>query len=79
VDGQEGDVLIATSIDGGEAEQTKFLIPFEDIRPGRLEPPSPGIVGHPSAQDLLWDYFFELIEHQIAIIVNLADQYVIGR
>lgn len=24
VDGQEGDVLIATSIDGGVAEQTKF-------------------------------------------------------
>ena len=36
VDGQDGDVLVATSIDGGEAEQTRFYVPFEDIRPGRL-------------------------------------------
>jgi len=53
VDGQEGHVLIATSIDGGEAEQSKFYISFEDIRPDRLEPPSPDIVGRPSAQDVL--------------------------
>lgn len=49
----EGDVLVATSIDGGEVEQTKFCVPFGDIQPGRLEPPSPNIIDHPSAQDLL--------------------------
>ncbi len=43
VDGQEGDVLIATSIDGGEAERTRFYVPCEDIRPSRLESPSPFI------------------------------------
>ena len=53
VDAQLGDVLVATSIDGGETQQQRFYIPFEDIRPGRLEPPSPEIVGHPAAQDLL--------------------------
>lgn len=53
MDAQEEDVLIATSIDGGEAEQTKFYVLFEDIQPGRLEPPSPDIVSRPSAQDLL--------------------------
>ena len=41
VDAQEGDVLIATAIDTGEPEQFKFYIPFDEIRPGRLEPPSP--------------------------------------
>lgn len=53
VDGQEDDVLIATAIDTGEPEQLKFYIPFEDIRPGRLEPASPDIAGHAAAQDLL--------------------------
>jgi len=40
VDGHEEDVLITTAIDTGEPEQLKFYIPFEDIRPGRLDPPS---------------------------------------
>ena len=53
VDVQLGHVLVAPSIDGGETQQQQFYIPFEDIRPGRLEPPSPEIVGHPAAQDLL--------------------------
>ena len=53
VDGQERDVLVTTSIDGGETEQQKFYLPFEDVRPGRLEWPSPNIVGHPSSRDLL--------------------------
>ena len=39
-DAQEGDVLVATPIEGGDTEQQKFYIPLEDIRPGRLEPPS---------------------------------------
>jgi hypothetical protein len=39
VDAQEKDVLVATAIDTGEPEQLKFYIPFEEIRPGRLEPP----------------------------------------
>ena len=51
VDAQMDDVLVATSIDGGETQQQRFYIPFEDIRPGRLAPPSPEIVGHPAAQD----------------------------
>ncbi len=46
VDAQEGNILIATPIDGGEAEQTKFYVPFEEIQPGQLEPPSSDIVGH---------------------------------
>jgi hypothetical protein len=45
VDGQDGDVLAATSIDGGEAEQVRFYVPFEDVRPGRLRPPSADVVG----------------------------------
>jgi hypothetical protein len=53
VDAQAGDVLIATPIDGGSPEPQQFYIPLENIRPGRLEPPSPQIVGHPSSQDLL--------------------------
>jgi hypothetical protein len=71
VDGQEGDVLIATSIDGGEAEQAKFYVPFEDIRPGRLEPPSPDIVGHPGAQDLLLRAYRLSLLHGTAPLISL--------
>ncbi len=51
VDAQLGDVLVATSIDGGETQQQQFYIPLEDIRPSRLEQPSREIVGHALAQD----------------------------
>ena len=34
------------------AERIKSYVPFQDIRPARLEPPSPDIVAHPSAQVL---------------------------
>ena len=77
VDGQEGDVLIATSIDGGEAEQHKFYVPFEDIHPGRLEPPSPDIVGHPSAQDLLLRAYRLSLLHGTAPLISLQRSRVI--
>jgi hypothetical protein len=79
VDGQEGDVLIATSIDGGEAEQTKFYAPFEDIRPGRLEPPSADIVGHPSAQDLLLRAYRLSLLHGTAPLLSLQRSRVIPK
>lgn len=62
VDDQRGDVSVATSLDGGETEQQRFYIPFEGIRPGRLEPPSAEVVGHPAAQDpLLRPYRLSLL------------------
>jgi hypothetical protein len=48
VGAHQGDVFVATSIDGSQAEQVKFYVPFEDIRPGRLEPPAPALAS-PSA------------------------------
>ncbi len=79
VDAQEGDVLIATSIDGGEAEQTRFYVPFEDIRPGRLEPPSPDIVGHPGAQDLLLRAYRLSLLHGTAPLISLQRSRVIPK
>jgi len=79
VDAQEGDVLIATSIDGGEAEQAKFYVPFEDIRPGRLEPPSPEIVGHPSAQNLLLRAYRLSLLHGTAPLISLQRSRVIPK
>ena len=79
VDAQEGDVLIATSIDGGEAERSKFYVPFEDIRPGRLEPPSPDIVGHPSAQDLLLRAYRLSLLHGSAPLISLQCSRVIPK
>jgi len=79
VDGQGEDVLIATPIDGGEAEQTKFYVPFEDIQPGRLEPPSPYIVGHPSAQDLLLRAYRLSLLHGTAPLISLQRSRVIPK
>jgi superfamily II DNA or RNA helicase len=79
VDAQEGYVLVATSIDGGETEQTKFYISFENIQPGRLEPPSPDIVGHPSAQDLLLRAYRLSLLHGTAPLISLQRSRVIPK
>ena len=79
VDGQQGDVLTATSIDGGEAEQVKFYLPFEDVRPGRLDPPSPDIVGHPAAQDLLLRAYRLSLLHGTAPLLSLQRSRVIPK
>jgi superfamily II DNA or RNA helicase len=79
VDAQEGDVLIATLIDGGEAKRSKFYVPFEDIRLGRLEPPSPDIVGHPGAQDLLLRAYRLSLLHGSAPLISLQRSRVIPK
>jgi superfamily II DNA or RNA helicase len=79
VDGQEEDVLFATAIDTGEPEQLKFYIPFEDIRPGRLAPPSPEIVGHPAAQDLLLRAYRLSLLHGTAPLLSLQRSRVIPK
>jgi hypothetical protein len=79
VDGQEEDVLISTAIDTGEPEQFKFYIPFEDIQPGRLEPPSPDIVGHPAAQDLLLRAYRLSLLHGTAPLLSLQRSRVIPK
>jgi superfamily II DNA or RNA helicase len=79
VDAQEKDVLVATAIDTGEPEQLKFYIPFEEIRPGRLEPPSPDIVGHPAAQDLLLRAYRLSLLHGTAPLLSLQRSRVIPK
>ena len=79
VDGQEEDVLIATAIDTGEPEQLKFYIPFENVRPGRLEPPSPDVVGHPAAQDLLLRAYRLSLLHGTAPLLSLQRSRVIPK
>jgi hypothetical protein len=71
VDAQAGEVLVATPIDGGETEPQQFYIPLEHIRPGRLEPPSPEIVGHPSSQDLLLRAYRLSLLHGTAPMLSL--------
>jgi hypothetical protein len=79
VDAQQGDVLVATAIDGGEAEQVKFYVPFEDTPPGRLEPPSSDIVGHTSAQDLLLRAYRLSLLHGTAPLISLQRSRVIPK
>jgi hypothetical protein len=79
VDGQDEDVLIATALDSGEPEQLRFYIPFEDTRPGRLEPPSRDIVGRPAAQDLLLRAYRLRLLHGTAPLLSLQRSRVIPK
>ena len=79
VDAQDGNILIATSIDGGEAEPTRFYVPLEDIQPGRLEPPSPEVVGHIQAQDLLLRAYRLSLLHGTAPLISLQRSRVIPK
>jgi superfamily II DNA or RNA helicase len=79
VDAQVGNVLVATSIDGGETEQQQFYIPFENIRPGRLEPPSSAIIGYPSSQDLLLRAYRLSLLHGTAPLISLQRSRVIPK
>jgi len=79
VDAQAGDVLVATSIDGGQAEQQRFYIPFEDIQPGRMAFPETGIVGHPASQDLLLRAYRLSLLHGTAPLLSLQRSRVIPK
>lgn len=79
VDAQMEEVLLATSIDGGEPEQRRFYMPLEDICPGRLEPPTPTILGHPASQDLLLRAYRLSLLHGTAPLLSLQRSRVIPK
>ncbi len=74
-----GNVPIATPIDGGTPEQTKFYVPFEHIEPDRLEPPAPDVVGHIQAQDLLLRAYRLSMLHGTAPLLSLQRSRVIPK
>ncbi len=78
VDRQEEDVLLATTIDGGESEQRRFYLgadpegaPFERIEPARLDPPDAQRVGHPATHDLLLRAYRLSLLHGSAPLLSL--------
>ena len=77
VDDLQGDVLVATSIDGTPVERRKFYLPFEKIRPGRIEHPSSEIVGNYSAQDLLLRAYRLSMIHGAAPLLSLQRSRVV--
>ncbi len=80
VDGQpEPDVLVASTIDGGETQQITFYVPFERIKPGRLAPPSPDRIGTIQAQDLLLRAYRLSLLHGTAPLLSLQRSRVIPK
>jgi hypothetical protein len=80
VDGlPEDDVIVASTIDGGEAQQLKLYVPFEDVQPGQLEPPSTEIVGRIQAQDLLLRAYRLSLLHGTAPLLSLQRSRVIPK
>ena len=60
-------------------EQQKSNIPLEYSHPGGLEPPSPDIVGHPSAQDLLLRAYRLSLLHGTAPLISLQRSRVVPK
>jgi hypothetical protein len=80
VDGQpEDDVLVATTIDGGDARRVKFYVPFETIAPGRVAPPASDRVGSPAAQELLLRAHRLSLLHGSAPLLSLQRSRVIPK
>ena len=80
VDGQpEDDVLVASTIDGGDARRIKFYVPFEEIEEGHLARPSPEIVGHIQSQDLLLRAYRLSLLHGTAPLLSLQRSRVIPK
>jgi ERCC4-related helicase len=80
VDGQpEDDVLVASTIDGGDARRIKFYAPLEDIEEGHLARPSPEIVGHIQSQDLLLRAYRLSLLHGTAPLLSLQRSRVIPK
>ncbi len=77
VDDLQGDVLIATSIDGTPIERRKFYLPFERVRRGQIAPPSCEIVGNYSAQDLLLRAYRLSMIHGAAPLLSLQRSRVV--
>ncbi len=80
VDGQPSDdVIVASTIDGGQAQQVKLYVPFEQIETGKLELPSNEIVGHLQAQDLLLRAYRLSLLHGTAPLLSLQRSRVIPK
>jgi hypothetical protein len=77
VDDVDGEVLVATSIDGGLAEQHDFYLPFEDITSAQLDFPPLNRVGFPQSQDLLLRAYRLSMMHGSAPLVSLQRSRVI--
>lgn len=77
VDEVVDDILTATSIDGGTIARHRFLIPFEEIQPGKLEGPNPETIGNISTQDLMLRAFKLSMLHGTAPLMSLQRSRVI--
>ena len=80
VDGCPADkVIVATTIDGGEAQQVKFYVPFEEIASGHLDRPAADRVGHLAAQELLLRAYRLNLLHGTAPLLSLQRSRVIPK
>jgi len=70
VDYHKGNELGVTTLEG-ETEQQRLYIPFENIEPGELNPPNPGIVGFPQSHDLLIQAFRLSLIHSTAPLLSI--------
>lgn len=77
VDEVVDDILTATSIDGGTIARHRFLIPFEEIQPGKLEGPNPETIGNMATQDLMLRAFKLSMLHGTAPLMSLQRSRVI--
>jgi SNF2 family DNA or RNA helicase len=79
VDQQDGDVLTATPIGSGDAEQQRFYVPVENVTRSQLDWPSRELIGTPQAQDLLLRAHRLSMLHGTAPLLSLQRSRVIPK
>jgi superfamily II DNA or RNA helicase len=77
VDALEGDVLVATNIEGTEIEQRRFFMPIEEVREASIELPNPEVLGDPASNKLLIQAYRYSMLHGAAPLLSLQRSSVI--
>ncbi len=79
VDQRDEEVLTATPIDSGDAEQQRFYLPVENVSRSQLDWPSREQIGTPQAQDLLLRAHRLSMLHGTAPLLSLQRSRVIPK
>ena len=79
VDQQEGEVLTATPLDGGQDRTRRFYLPMEPVERGELDRPSQNVIGTPQAQNLLLRAHRLSMLHGTAPLLSLQRSRVIPK
>jgi hypothetical protein len=77
VDAFDKTTLTATKIDGDDAAQRRFYLPFEEVNSAHISPPDPDVIGQPALNRLLIQSYRYSLLHGSAPLLSLQRSSVI--